>query len=108
MSVATSAIERLQDVGIEPRLDICDAKTIKPQGHRFRLDVVLHVGLIRRVCQRGKIRSNRLFEPSMDELPNCRHLGDYRPAGGFSRELHPPAVDYLPSSSVHVLALTLT
>jgi hypothetical protein len=53
------------------------------KGHRFRLDVVLHVGLIRRVCQRGKIRSKRLFEPSMDELPNCRHLGDYRPAGGF-------------------------
>ena len=32
MSVATSAIERLQDVAIEPRLDICDTKTIKPQG----------------------------------------------------------------------------
>lgn len=32
MSVATSAIERLQDVATEPRLDICDAKTIKPHG----------------------------------------------------------------------------
>jgi hypothetical protein len=65
------------------------------------------VALIRRVRQRGKIRSNRLLEPSM-ELRDCRHLGDYRPARGFPRELYPPAVDYLPSSSVHVPALTLT
>jgi hypothetical protein len=28
----------------------------------------------------------------MEELPNCRHLGDNRPTRGFPRELHPPAV----------------
>jgi hypothetical protein len=69
--------------------------------------VVLHVALVSGVPKRGKIRSNRVFEPSIEELPNCRHLGDYRPACGFPRELYPPAVDYLPCSSVYVLALTL-
>jgi hypothetical protein len=69
--------------------------------------VVLHVALVSGVPKRGKIRSNRVFEPSIEELPNCRHLGDYRPACGFPRELYPPAVDYLPCSSVDVLALTL-
>jgi hypothetical protein len=93
---------------IEPRLDVGDVKAIKPQGTDSGLDVVLNVALIRRVCERGKIRSNRLLEPSMEELPNCWHLGDYRPACGLPRELYPPAVDYLPSSSVHVLALTPT
>jgi hypothetical protein len=93
---------------IEPRLDVGDANAIKPQGADSGLDVVLPVALIRRVCERGKIRSNHLLEPSMEELPDCRHLGDYRPARGFPRELYPPAVDHLPSSSVHVLALTLT
>jgi hypothetical protein len=43
----------------------------------------------------------------MEELPNCRHLGDDRPVGGFPGELYPPAVDDLPRSSVDVLALTL-
>ena len=93
---------------IEPRLDVGDAKAIKPLRTDARLDVVLHVALVRRVRERGKIRSNRVFEPSMQELPNCRHLGDDWPACGFPSELYPPVVDYLPSSSVHVLALTLT
>jgi hypothetical protein len=93
---------------IEPWLDIGDAKSIKSQCTDSRLDVVLHVALISGVRERGKIRSNRVFEPSMEELPNCRHLSDDRPARGFPRELHPPAVDYLASSSVDVFALTLT
>jgi hypothetical protein len=83
---------------IEPRLDVGDAKSIKPQRTDSRLDVVLHVALVSRVRKRGKIRSNPIFEPSMEELPNCRHLGEERPARGFC-ELHPPAVDYLASSS---------
>jgi hypothetical protein len=43
----------------------------------------------------------------MEELPDCWHLGDDRPARGFPHELYPPAVDYLPCSSEDVLALTL-
>jgi hypothetical protein len=43
----------------------------------------------------------------MEELPNCRHLSDDRPACGFPRELHPSAMDDLPCSSIDVLALTL-
>jgi hypothetical protein len=93
---------------IEPHLDVGDANAIKPQGTYSGLDVVLHVALIRRGCERGKIRSNDLLEPLMEELPNCGHLGGYRAARGFPRELYPPAVDYLPSSSVHIPALTLT
>ena len=93
---------------IEPRLDIGDAKPIKPQGADSRLDVVLHMALVCRVRERGQIRSNRVFEPPMEELSNCRRLGDHRPARGFPRELHPPAVDNLASSSVDVFALTLT
>src|SRR5215203_4647361 len=96
----------LRGQAIEPRLDIGDAKAIKPQCTDSRLDVVLHVALVSRIGERGKIRSNRLFEPSMEELPNCRHLGDNGSARGFPSELHPPAVDDLPSSSVDVLALT--
>src|SRR5829696_837409 len=98
----------LRGQAIEPRLDIGDAKSIKPQRTDSRLDVVLHVALISGVRKRGKIRSNRVFEPSMEKLPNCRHLGDDGPARGFPSELHPPAVDYLASSSVDVFALTLT
>jgi hypothetical protein len=93
---------------IEPPLDIGDAKTIKPQSTDSRLDVVLHVALVGRTSERGKVWSNRLFEPSMEELPNCRHLGDDRPARCFASELHPLDVDDLTSSSIDVLALTLT
>jgi hypothetical protein len=81
---------------------------IKSQGTDAGLDVVLHVAFVRRVRERGKIRSNRFFEPSMEELPNCRHLGDDRPARGFPDELHPSAVDDLTSATVDVLALTFT
>ena len=93
---------------IEPRLDIGDAKSIKPHGTDSRLDVVLHMALISGVRKGGKIRSNRVFEPPMEELPNCRHLGDDRPTRCFLGELHPPTVHYLASASVHVFALTLT
>ena len=79
---------------------------IKSQGTDAGLDVVLHVALVSRVCKRGQIRSNRIFEPSTEELPNCRHLGDDRPARGFPGELHPSAVDDLTSATVDVLALT--
>ena len=82
-------------------------RSIKAQGTESRLDVVLHVTFVSRVRERGKIRSNRLFEPSIEELPNCWHLGDDGPACGFPRELYPPAVDDLPSSAVEVLALAL-
>ena len=43
----------------------------------------------------------------MEELPNCRHLGDDGSARSFPSELHPPAVDDLTTPTVDVLALTL-
>ena len=92
---------------IEPPLDIGDPKSIKPQRTEARLDVVLHVALVRSVGKRGKIRRNRVFEPSIEELPNCRHVGDDRPARGFARELHPSAVDDLTGATVDLFALTL-
>jgi hypothetical protein len=51
--------------------------------------------LVRRVRERGKIWSNCVFAPPMEELPNRWHLGDNRPVCSFPRELHPPAMDYL-------------
>jgi hypothetical protein len=105
LSLCTALALRSQ--AIEPRLDIGDAKSIKPQDTDSRLDVILHVALIRRVSERGKVWSNGLFEPSMEELPNCRHLRDNGPARGLPSELHPPAVDDLTSSTVDVFALAL-
>ena len=92
---------------IEPPLDIGDPKSVKPQRTEARLDVVLHMALVSGVRQWGKIRSNRVFEPSMEELPNCRHPGDDRLARGLARELHPSAVDDLTGATVDVFALTL-
>src|SRR5215203_789966 len=92
---------------IEPRLDIGNPKVIKPEPTDARLDVVLHMALVCRVRERGQIRSNRVLKPPMEELPNRWHLGNNRPACSSPRELHPLAMDDLPRSSVHVLALTL-
>jgi hypothetical protein len=55
---------------IEPRLDIGDAKVIKPEGTDAGLDVVLYVALVCRVRERGQIRSNRVFESPTEELSN--------------------------------------
>ena len=68
---------------VEPRLDIGDAKPIKPQGADSRLDVVLHMALVCRVGERGKIRGNRVFEPSMEKLPNCRTAVTTGPRAAF-------------------------
>ena len=66
---------------IEPGLDVGDAKPIKPQRTDVGLDVVLHVDLIRRVCERREIRSNRHLEPRWRNCPTVGTLlGDYLPA----------------------------